>query len=137
MYYSRNGEPRADLVSPKLIGLDKNATFWITWSNGLLTVGIGPIGGQKPIMTYTDPAPTPINYLAFSGIRPAFSATWTVPQLSNPPSNFSVLSIDTRRFSTQHLSTNCTERARSVRLKLSANQTNYIDAFFNQDYFQI
>lgn len=53
--------------------------FWITWRNGLLTVGQGQIVGQKAMFNYMDPSPLTINCLAVATGVSGSNSNWTIP----------------------------------------------------------
>ncbi|XP_071086095.1 uncharacterized protein [Haliotis cracherodii] len=40
--------------------------FWISWANGVISVGSGVEVGVGSFMTWTDPSPHPVNYIAVS-----------------------------------------------------------------------
>lgn len=44
----------------------KYMPFWISWANGVITVGKGNTVGQNTFMTWKDPHPHPVNYVAFA-----------------------------------------------------------------------
>ncbi|XP_046377746.2 uncharacterized protein LOC124149944 [Haliotis rufescens] len=40
--------------------------FWISWEDGVISVGAGKVVGVEMFMTWTDPTPHPVNYIAVS-----------------------------------------------------------------------
>ena len=44
-----------------------SSTYWVSWIGGVISVGSGPVVGQGPsIVSYTDPVPSAVNFVAFS-----------------------------------------------------------------------
>jgi hypothetical protein len=60
-------------------GCNITKRFWISWMDGLLTLGSGSVVGQKAMLNYKDQAPFAVNYLAVaSGVSSSMS-NWTIP----------------------------------------------------------
>ncbi len=36
-------------------------SFWMSWKNGVLQVGLGPVVGRNIVMYYADPSPIQMN----------------------------------------------------------------------------
>jgi hypothetical protein len=60
-------------------GCSVNNWFWITWNDGLLTLGNGSVVGQKALFNYKDTAPFAVSYLAVSSGVSSSLSTWTIP----------------------------------------------------------
>jgi hypothetical protein len=54
-------------------------TYWISWSGGHLTLGRNSIVGLNPLLTYMDPSPLEINFMAVDGLCPDIEGNWTIP----------------------------------------------------------
>jgi len=50
----------------KILNINEFRMFWVSWSDGVIKVGTGSIVGQNTFMSYVDPKPSPVNYVAFS-----------------------------------------------------------------------
>ena len=61
-------KPTAIPPSPRVTGvLSPSTTFWVSWLGGVISVGTGAVPRSgSPIVSFTDPSPTPVNYVAFS-----------------------------------------------------------------------
>ena len=60
-------------------GCSVTSWYWITWYDGLITVGSGSVVGQKAMFNYKDSAPFAINYLAVASGVSSSQSTWTIP----------------------------------------------------------
>ena len=57
-------------------------TLWVSWAGGVISVGVGATPGMgSAIVSYTDPAATPVNYVAFSSSPSAVNYYVYVPGL--------------------------------------------------------
>ena len=52
---------------PDILNATVFRTFWISWENGFIRVGVGSVVGLGVFLQYTDTAPSPVNYMAVSG----------------------------------------------------------------------
>jgi Farnesoic acid 0-methyl transferase len=57
----------APVSTPNILDANEFKSFWISWINGTISVGQGIIVGSSSFMTYTDPSPSAVNYIALSG----------------------------------------------------------------------
>ena len=53
--------------TPNILSPNSYRSFWITWTNGVIAVGVGNTHGSSSFMAVTDATPSPVNFLALSG----------------------------------------------------------------------
>ena len=52
------GGPNEALVdTPRILDCDKLRTFWVSWSDGVIEAGQGPLVGDQKFIGWTDPEP--------------------------------------------------------------------------------
>jgi len=49
-----------------ILDINEFKIFWVSWSGRVIHVGTGSIVGQNTFMSYVDPNPSQVNYIAFS-----------------------------------------------------------------------
>jgi len=60
------GKLLATASTLNILNINEFRMFWVSWSGGVISVGTGSIVGQNTFMSYVDPNPSPVNYVAFS-----------------------------------------------------------------------
>jgi len=51
---------------PNILDISNFNMFWVSWSGGVIRAGTGSIVGLNTFMSYVDPNPSPVNFVAFS-----------------------------------------------------------------------
>ena len=67
--FFRKSQSGTNLVTSSTLNiLDINYfnAFWISWINGVIRVGKGTVVGNDMFMSYNDPSPFAVNYVALS-----------------------------------------------------------------------
>jgi hypothetical protein len=55
------------LYNGALFNANRMVALWLSWAGGVITAGTGKVVGQKTIMSFTDPSPSPVNYMLIGG----------------------------------------------------------------------
>jgi len=63
---AKQGTNLASANTLNILDINEFKLFWVSWSGGVIQVGTGSIVGQNTFISYVDPYPSPVNYVAFS-----------------------------------------------------------------------
>jgi len=60
------GTNLASAYTQRILDVSNFNMFWVSWSGGMIRVGTGSIVGQNTVLSYVDPNPSQVNFIALS-----------------------------------------------------------------------
>ena len=96
-----NGESVAYGETTNLLSCYVLHTMWLSWQDGLITAGLGPLPGLSRLITWQDPTPFDVNgfSLAFQDSDNLLTSTWQFNVFTGTCNHFSFVCQNSSPFS--------------------------------------